>query len=281
MASTANTPRARQLGVELRRLRKEAGLTSYQLGQQVGRGHAHISRWENGKLTPSEEDVAALLSALGVTGDERGSLLELARQAGDPHWLSPGVEQQRAVLTEYERSSTQVTDVEPLLLPGLLQTADYARCVMLGAGSSRGEADARVMFRLGRREILTRRKYPVWLHAFVGEAALRYPPCEVDVMQEQLWELLAWNELENITVQVVPFGAGYTAAMEGRFVLFESNTAYPVVHLEHYRASATITDSADVRAYQEAVDQLRTVALSESASVELISGLMQEKESVS
>ncbi|GAB2734807.1 helix-turn-helix transcriptional regulator [Salinifilum aidingensis] len=281
MVSTANTPRARQLGAELRRLRKEAGLTINYLAQQIGRGHAHVSRWENGKLTPSEDDVAALLNVLGADESIRASLLELAREVSDPHWLSPGVERQRAVLTEYERSSTRIIDVEPLLIPGLLQTADYARSIMSGAGASRGEAEERVMFRLGRREVLTRRNRPAQLHAFIGEAALRNPPCAADVMDEQLRELLAWNEQENVVVQVVPFGTGYTAATEGLFVLLESDAAQPVVHLEHYRASATVTDSSDVRAYQDGVDRLRAVSLSEVESAEFIAGMTTEKEGVS
>lgn len=280
MASTANTPRARQLGAELRGLRREAGLTTHQLGRQVRRSHAHISRWENGKLAPSEEDVAALLDVLDVATEKRQALLDLTREAADPDWISPGVERQRAVLAEYERSSTRVTDVEPLLIPGLLQTADYARSIMLGAGASRGESDARVMFRLGRREVLTRRNYPVQLKTFVGEAALRNPPCTSDVLFEQLQELLGWKELENIEVRIVPFGTGYTSAMEGRFMLLDSDTAYPVVHLEHYRASMTITDSTDVRAYQESVEQLDRVALSESASTEMIIDLIKNEEDV-
>ena len=156
MPSTADTPRARQLGAELRAARKAAGLSTSELGTRLGRSHTHVSRWENGKLTPREADVGAVLGILGVTGDERERLLQLARDAGDPNWVAPGVGKQLTVLTEYERTAQRITDVEPLLIPGLLQTGNYARSIMLGAGATRGEAandtvaeryDTRILYR--------------------------------------------------------------------------------------------------------------------------------------
>lgn len=277
MASTADTPRARQLGAELRQARKDAGLTTHQLGAQLGRSHTHVSRWENGRLTPSVADVGAVLGILGVTGTERDRLLELAQDAGDPNWVAPGVDRQLAALTEYERTALRVVDVEPLLIPGLLQTADYARSIMIGAGATRGEADQRVTFRLGRHDVLTRRN-PVELVAFIGEYALRHPPCEHGVMLEQLQQLEKWTGLDNVTVQVIPASNKYTPALEGPFVLMEFERAKPVVHLEHYRSSTTITDAGDVRDYQAAAETLRRDAMSAAASTALIAEIAHDME---
>lgn len=277
MASTADTPRARQLGAELRQARKDAGLTTHQLGAQLGRSHTHVSRWENGRLTPSVADVGAVLGILGVTGPERDQLLELAKDAGDPNWVAPGVDRQLAALTEYERTALRVVDSEPLLIPGLLQTADYARSIMIGAGATRGEADQRVTFRLGRHDVLTRRN-PVELVAFIGEYALRHPPCEHGVMLEQLQQLAKWTELDNVTVQVIPADNKYTPALEGPFVLMEFERAKPVVHLEHYRSSTTITDRGDVRDYQAAAETLRRDAMSAAASTALIAEIAHDME---
>ncbi|PKW13558.1 helix-turn-helix domain-containing protein [Saccharopolyspora spinosa] len=277
MASTADTPRARQLGAELRQARKAAGLTTHQLGAQLGRSHTHVSRWENGKLTPSEADTGAVLGILGVTGPERDRLLELARDAGDPNWVAPGVDRQLAALTEYERTAERITDVEPLLIPGLLQTADYARSIMIGAGATRGEADQRVTFRLGRRDVLTRRN-PVDFVAIIGENALRHPPCDTSVMLEQLRQLVKWSELDNVTVQVLPADHTYTPALEGPFVLLEFDRTKPVVHLEHYRSSTTITDAGDVKDYQAAADTLRRLAMSAAATTALIAEIADDME---
>ncbi|MGW3469789.1 helix-turn-helix domain-containing protein [Saccharopolyspora sp. NPDC000995] len=277
MASTADTPRARQLGAELRTARKAVGMSTQALGKKLGRSHTHISRWENGKLTPSEADAGAVLGILGVTGKERERLLQLARDAGDPNWVAPGVDRQLAALTEYERTARTVTDVQPLLIPGLLQTADYARSIMVGAGTTRGEADRRVTFRLGRRDVLTRRN-PVELVAIIGEHALRYPPCDRDVMVEQLRHLVKWGELDNVNIHAIPIDQGYSPTLEGPFVLIEFDRAKAVVHLEHYRSSTTITDATDVKDYQTATDSVRKAALSADLTASLIAEIADEME---
>lgn len=278
MASTADTPRARQLGAELRAARKAVGMSSQTLGAKLGRSHTHISRWENGKLTPSEADAGAVLGILGVTGEERDRLLRLAKDAGDPNWVAPGVDRQLAALTEYERTARTIIDVQPLLIPGLLQTADYARSIMIGSGTTRGEADSRATFRLGRQEVLTRRN-PVELVAFIGEHALRYPPCGRDVMLEQLHHLEKWAERDNVNIHAIPIDRGYSPAMEGPFVLIEFERAKPVVHLEHYRSSTTITDASDIRDYQAAADTLRGDALSVDLTKALIRQIADDTES--
>ncbi|MEV0699384.1 DUF5753 domain-containing protein [Saccharopolyspora sp. NPDC050389] len=244
---------------------------------KLGRSHTHTSRWENGRLTASEADAGAVLCILGVTGQERERLLQLARDAGDPNWVAPGVDRQLAALTEYERTALTITDVQPLLVPGLLQTADYARSIMIGAGTTRGEAERRVTFRLGRRDVLTRRK-PVKLVAIIGEHALRYPPCDRDVMLEQLHHLAKWNELDNVSIHAIPIDHAYSPALEGPFVLIEFERAKPVVHLEHYRSSTTITDASDVKDYLAAADTVRRDALSADHTTALIRQIADDME---
>lgn len=277
MASTANTPRSRQLGAELREARKLAGLTTHQLGYQLGRSHTHISRWENGKLTPSEGDTGAVLGILGVTGGERDRLLDLARDAGDPNWIAPGINRQLAGLVDYERTARTITDVQPLLMPGLLQTADYARSIMVGAGATQGEADQRAKYRVGRREVLTKRSAARYV-AFIGEYALKHPPCDRDTMSDQLRQLDELTALDNVTIRILPMDHMYHPALEGPFVLIEFTRQDPVVHLEHYRSSATITDAGDIQDYQSAADSLRSVAMSPEASSELIAKFANEME---
>lgn len=269
MPSSADTPRARELGAVLRQARNNMGMTQRQLGQVIGRNSSHITRWENGQLAPSETETATILGALRVTGPERDRLLELARKAADPNWLAPGIDKQLAVLMEYERTAERITDVAPWLIPGLLQTAEYTRAIMLGAGATRGKADHRAALRLSRRDVLTRAE-PVTLLALIGEHALRSAPCSESVMLEQLQHLQKMARMDQITIQAIRMDGQYSPALHGAFMLLEFATTRPVVHLEHYRSSATITDAKDVRDFQTAVEDLRREAMSPVWTTELI-----------
>ncbi len=277
MASTANTPRARALGVALRDARKAAGMTTTELGTQVERSHTHISRWENGKLVPSVAETARVLAVLGVNGTEYDNLVQLAREAADPNWVAPGVVRHLAMLTDYEREALRITNVEPLLVPGLLQTADYARSVMLSAGATLGEAEQRTTHRMGRQHVLTRPR-PVVFDVIVGEQALRYPPCDRAVMLDQLRTLLRWLRRENVTIQAMPSDSGYSPLLEGPFVLIEFEKSSPVVQLEHYRSATTLTEGRDVRDYRAAADTLREQAMSPAATEVLITKLADDLE---
>lgn len=274
--NAANASRARALGAELREARKRAGMTMEQLAAQLDRSHSDISRWENGKRLPSEADTAAVLGILGVTGDERNRLLQLARDAADPNWVAPGVDKQLAALIEDEKTARRIVTVQPLLIPGLLQTEDYARSIMTGAGVTRGQADQRVLMRIGRQAVLSRKNPPEYL-AIIGEHALRYPPCESTVMANQLEHLLALAERHPaVTVLVLPMGIGYSPAMEGPFVLLEFNRGDPVVQQEHFRATTTLTDNRDVRDYQAAVEMTRGKAMNPEESSRFIADLLNE-----
>lgn len=276
MASTKNTPRAHALGAGLRE-KRQGKMTVRELAQQLGKAHSAIVRWEGGQIAPSVEDTAAVLGILGVTGPERDRLLELARDAADPNWVAPGVHRHVAALAEYERTASSITNVQPLMVPGLLQTAEYARSIMLSAGATRGEADQRVIYRMGRRDILTRAE-PVEFHAIIGESALRFPPCERAVMAAQLRHLQKWAEMPNVTVQAVSLDHGYSPSLEGPFVLLEFDKARPVVQLEHYRSATTLTDVGDVRDYKDAAETLRRDAMSPASTTGLIADIADEME---
>jgi transcriptional regulator with XRE-family HTH domain len=278
MPRSADTPRARELGAALRRARDDMGMTQRALASAIGRrASSHIARWESGELSPSETDTATVLGVLRVTGSERDRLLELARAAADPNWIAPGVDKQLAALMEYERTAERITDVSPLLIPGLLQTGDYARAIMFGAGATRGEADHRVALRLSRRDVLTRAE-PGEFVALIGEHALSSAPCTPKVMLEQLQHMLRSARTDHITIQMLTMDGQYSPALQGAFMLLEFASTRPVVHLEHYRSSATITDTKDARDFQAAVDTLRREAMSPGRTTELIAEITEKYE---
>lgn len=280
MAGTNGTPRARALGARLRSARKAAGFTVRGLAEQLDLSHSAISRWETGARSPQTEDVASVLAAVGVSGKERAELLELARGTADSHWLSVRSgdrERQMAALLDFERKASTITDVSPLLVPGLLQTADYARAIMVAGGVPASQVETRVLVRVGRREVLTRRN-PARLVALVGEAALRQEIGGRTVLIEQLRYLEEVARWPNVGLRVVPAAAGWSPALEGPFVFIASDLQLPIVHLENRRAGMFFHEPDDVEAYRDAVVKVEEVALNSEESSGFIADVIKELE---
>ncbi|MBB5159438.1 helix-turn-helix domain-containing protein [Saccharopolyspora phatthalungensis] len=268
--SKAGSPKARTLGAELRKARESKGVTVRELARRLGIGHAWVVRTEAGSRPATTEDVTAILVALGISGGERERIVELAREADGPDWLRggiPGVHQELVTLMVYERTATAISHVAPMLLPGMLQTADYARAVMTGLPP--GEVETRVAMRATRRDILTSRKAPRF-EALIGEYALTSPVLEGDPMIDQLRHLARVAEQPNVTIRVLPSLPRWTPAHEGRFIMFEFADAEPLVHLEHLGSAAFHTSPGVVETYSHALGTLREAAMTQEESLDLI-----------
>jgi hypothetical protein len=226
-------------------------------------------------------DVASLLTALNVVGAEKDRLIELARRANEPNWLTVGmlgIPHQLAAAVECERAATKITDWSPTILPGLLQSADYAKAMLITDGLVFHEIEARVMVRINRREVITRTTDPVELVSLVGEAALHEPIGAPEVMADQLRYINDFGERDNITVQVVPSGVGWHPGLVGPFVLYDLLDTDPVVHFEHFSSGAFVPDEYDVAAYRGAIDRIRELALSHEDSRRLMAKVADEWE---
>jgi transcriptional regulator with XRE-family HTH domain len=280
MASTPNGDRSRavQLGAELRDARRRARSTVEQVAKALGYHHSTISRWERGESMPSEADTASVLVVLGVTGEERDQLVELARHDDLSDWVAPGIGKQLAALMDGERTARAITEVNPLLIPGLLQTADYCRAIMTGGGSPQGQIETGLVLRMGRQNVLTR-QMPVSYVAIIGELAIRYPACESEIMLEQLHHLLTMAQRSNIDLHVLPLKSGYSLALEGRFVLLEFDRSKPVVQVDSCYSTSTITNDRAVDNYQAAAESIRHDALDSADSIGLIKEIMKDRES--
>ncbi|HEX9337624.1 MAG TPA: helix-turn-helix transcriptional regulator, partial [Pseudonocardiaceae bacterium] len=220
--SAIGTPRARELGAGLRHARLARQMTLRQVADAMGRHESHPSRWENGKLVPSAEDIGALVHILGIRGEERDRIIGLAREMDSVDWVAPGIGKQLAALIETERTAVEIVNVEPLLVPGLLQTEEYAYNIIEAHGSSPGQARQEALVRIGRQAILTRRRPPNYVAA-IGESALRYPPCGARIMADQLHHLLVIGQQPNVSIVVVPSRMGsYSPAAFGQFGIIES-----------------------------------------------------------
>ncbi|HEV8560996.1 MAG TPA: helix-turn-helix transcriptional regulator [Actinophytocola sp.] len=277
---TAATPRTRALAAALRRELDGSTMGIREIARVLDRSHTTISQWQNGKRVPHPDDVSALLAVVGVTGRRRTEILELARNAADPNWLTVGVSQQLAGLIECERTTIEIVNWSPLLVPGLLQTAEYAHTIYANNDAlARHEVEARVQLRLSRQGVLTDRKpVPAELSALIGEPALRQAIGGRDVMIAQLRHLLKSAELPTVTIQIVPVGEGWHPGLMGPFGLYNFAESPSIVHLEHHRSGVFLYDEGDVTAYKMASAAVRRAALSPAESVELITNVISEME---
>jgi transcriptional regulator with XRE-family HTH domain len=274
------TPKAKALGTELRKAREDAGFGQRELADKIGISHSTLSRYENGSRSPEPESLATILGAIGVSAEKREDLLELSREPDRTNWLSVGrTEQQRQLgtLLDYEAEATVITNVSPLLVPGLLQTGDYARAIMEEGGVPAEEISTRVSVRLGRRDALTR-KDPAHLRAVTGEAVLRQNIGGPQVMLEQLQYLARMAGLPNVEIRVIPMKCGWHPGHDGPFNLVEFADRTPVVHLENRRAGLFFHEEEDTAVYVDAAEKVLRAALSPEDSAQLIDEITNEHE---
>ncbi|QIJ61336.1 helix-turn-helix transcriptional regulator [Streptomyces sp. JB150] len=275
--------RRRKLGAELRALRTGAGLTSGEAARLVGWHQSKVSRIETGASGVKPADVRLLLDAYGVSDPQlRELLLVLAGSGGGQgrdHWWHA----YRGVLPptyrDYISLESQASDMRTLetsVVPGLLQTPEYARAVTRAAveGLDEDRLDTLVEVRLARQDVL-RSQPPLALSAVLDEAVLRREVGGPDVMAEQLRRLLEAARLPQVRLQVLPFAAGAHVGLTGPFVIFSFSNAsdLDVVVLDHLTSSLYLERKEDVGAYTEAFDALRRNALSPEETLEYIAGI--------
>jgi transcriptional regulator with XRE-family HTH domain len=274
-----STAAMRELGARVRRLRDTAGLSLRDLEKVVGFSNAKISLIENGRRFPNHDDLVKLLDALNVHGEERDELLGLHRSAdAAPGQIAPGapsIGPQLAQLIDYEERASRIVNWAPLLVPGLLQTAGYARAIM----GDLPNAETRVKLRTGRQDILTRRRNAVELLAILDSEVLVRPVAPSDVMIDQLHFLLEMAQRPNITLLIVSSTTpGYHPGLAGAFELIEFQTAPPVVHAEHVRSSLTLWEEEDVRGFVNASEMITKKAMTPEASAGVIEDIVNGME---
>ncbi len=282
------TVRQRRLGAILRELREKAGMSIAEAAQVIECTTSKISRVETGHRGIKPLELRLLLDAYGVDDPaRRDMLLKLSRNARKRDWwdIEYGelvAEQRYREYLTFESEAALLRSYENELVPGLLQTPDYARAV-IAAGrfdASDEEIDALVEVRMARQEVLRRKDRLVKLWTVLNEAVLRRPMGSVETMRAQLRYLLdVTNRLRSVvTVQVLPFSVGAHPGIDGPFTLigFPEQTAPDVVWLENYRGSLYLENAADVERYTLAFTHLTARALAPSESRDLIAKVVKE-----
>ncbi|MCP3768491.1 helix-turn-helix domain-containing protein [Streptomyces sp. MAR25Y5] len=274
--------RRRKLGAELRSLRTSAGFTSGEAARLVGWHQSKVSRIETGTSGVKPADVRLLLDAYGLADAQlRELLLVLAGSddnGGRHHWWHA----YRGVLPptyrdfiSLESQASAMRTLETTVVPGLLQTPEYARAVTEAAleGASEERLDTLVEVRLARQDVL-RADPPLELSAVLDEAVLRRQVGGPGVMARQLERLMEAARLPQVRLQVLPFTAGAHIGVTGPFVIFSfSRTSdLDVVVLDHLTSSLYLEWKEDLRAYSEAFNALSVHALSPEDSLDFIAG---------
>ena len=270
------------LGSQLRRLRETKGVTRDDAGYAIRASGSKISRMELGRVSFKERDVEDLLGLYGVAEDDARALVELASQANSPGWwhkYGDVLPDWFQVYVGLEEAASLIRLYELQFIPGLLQTADYARAVIrLGLPSATPEeVERRVGLRLARQEVLTKQGGPrLW--AILDEAALRRPIGGTEVMRAQLVRLTEVAGEANITLQVVPFLSGGHAAEAGAFTImrFPEVDLPDVVYLEHLTSALYLDKREDVEKYTEVMERLSVEGESPERTMEILSGMLEE-----
>lgn len=275
------TVRRRRLAQQLRAFRDASGLTQQEVADRARISKTAVYFIEKAARRPGNKTIDDLLDVYNVTGQARADVLELWRTANTDEDITANhtdLPRPYTSFMAFEAEAATMRTWQGPVIPGLLQTARYAAALFGGSlPMTPHEVDERVRIRLARQEILTR-KEPLQLHAIIDEAALHRQVGGAEVMREQLEHLADVARRDNITLHVVPFTAGSHAALGGTFVILGFTSAYdrPIVYTESPGGEFFFDQDADVRRFERMFANIRAVALSPDATLDLIATLAQQ-----
>ncbi|MGW3403258.1 helix-turn-helix domain-containing protein [Streptomyces zhihengii] len=282
MASNVNpTVRRRRLGQELRRLRELKGMTAEEVAERLLVSQSKISRLENGRRSISQRDVRDLCGVYGVE-DERvvDSLMQMAKDSRQQGWWHAFGDIPYSVYIGLETDAASLRVYESLIVPGLLQTREYAQAVIAGMWpeATPSEIDKRIQVRLKRQDRLADPDDPLRFWAVIDEALLRRTVGSPAVMAQQLTHLAELSERPHVTLQVLPFEVGAHPGMYGKFAILEFQDAMDasVVYLEGVTSDLYLERAADVQSYEIMYEHLRAKALSAEQSRDFIRKTAEE-----
>ncbi len=269
MGEQRPTAQRLQLGATLRRKREAAGQRQEQAAEALDCDTSKISRIEHGRSGLKSAELAKLLDLYQVTGPERQELLGIgkeARQRGRRKLYGDTLPGYFRRFIDLEADATEIRCYEGELVPGLLQTEDYARALIRVAlfGADQAEVDRRVNIRMDRKGILARdTPPPPRLWSVLGEAVFARPVGGREVLRAQMEHLLQiTTEPTIVTMQVLPFSVGTSPGLGSSFTLLSLGTVAPTIgHVDTMGVGATYIEQEGVTSLIELFDRLRATAL--------------------
>jgi transcriptional regulator with XRE-family HTH domain len=268
----------RRLRTELRTARLNRELTQEQVAKAMDWSLSKMNRIEKAKTGISTNDLKALLPLYGITDQERTEeLLALARASRQTPWWRGYGDVAPATLLElidYESAASAISQFEPMFVPGILQTEEYALAVLrvsYGEGSPAERVPALVDLRTRRRDLLTSEGAPAFSF-LLDESVIRRPAGSPAVMSRQLLHLASLADLPNVTIRIVPYAAGLHPGMRGAFkvIEFDDEPAENVAFLEGPQGDFISDDPGETASYLETFGRIARIALGPADSAGLL-----------
>lgn len=271
------TLRRRRLAQELRRLREQAGLRSSDVAARLEWNPSKLTRMErNEGKRPDPNDIRLLCDVYGVDERLRDSLVQLARDGRKKGWWDPYHAWLSEELSNYiglEAEASAVLSFEPLIVPGLLQTPDYARAIIGGSSAGAGgeQVDAKVAIRVRRQQALHDNP-ALRVVAVMDEAALHRRIGNAEIMRGQFEHLQQLAALPNVTLHVIPFDAGAHAGVSGSFNIlqFPEPADRDAVYVDLLAGQMFIEEPEEVLTYHEAFLNLVGQAVSSGVTLTML-----------
>ena len=271
------------LGGYLRRLREAKGITRDEAGYEIRSSESKISRMELGRVGFKVRDVEDLLNMYGIIDrNEVDRLLALVKEANQPGWwhrYGDALPNWFSAYLDLEGAASMIRTYEVQLVPGLLQTREYARALlMLGFGHTPlQEIDDRVNVRMSRQNILAKDEPPM-LWTVIDEAALHRPFGGKEVMRQQIQALIEACDKPNVRIQIVRFSSGAHSGAGAPFtwLRFSSEDLKDVIYIEHLTSGLYLDRDDEVDAYQAAMEHLCVQAAQPGQTPDILRQILNE-----
>lgn len=287
--TTGSTVPRRQLGRYLRDLRGRQRITVKAAAAALEWSETKLWRVENGHTSLRSHDVELMCRIYGAAPDMTEALMGLAKETKAKGWwhaYGDVIPEGFDVYIGLEEAASQISWYESELVPGLLQTEQYARSVIKddNPGVDDEEINRRVQLRLARQALVRRRTAPLRLHVALNEAILRRPVGGAEVMAAQLASLAEASGQPNVSLRVVPFSAGlHRGLMSGPFELLrfplngDGHESEPAtVYADGFTGALYLDKPHEVERYANAFESIWSAALDEAASTDLIQRSAEE-----
>jgi transcriptional regulator with XRE-family HTH domain len=278
MSVYGSTAMSRELGHEMRRRRDATGLTLRDLAETLGWSTSRMCRIENGTAPVSDVELTHYLAHAGLSLAETLELVRFRQSSGHGYWLSPHglwLEDSLNSLVFHEVSAIAATRYESIVVPGLLQTEDYARSMISRETWRNPEnVESCVRDRMDRQTVLRRAQHLFYVH----EQALRIRVGTDEVMHEQILKLALLTESAQVKIRVIPMAAGERSVFGTSFSLFEYDGGKPLLYLDNPATGVFFEDPDYVDPFVLLARDIARVVLDARQSQELLVALASDYE---
>lgn len=266
------------IGVELARYRNAIKLSLTEASDLSGISRAKLGHLETGRQQQDPDDITLLLATYRVGQHDIDRLISLTTRADEATWWAPWAQ----VVPDWLKTFVGLEGLaesefifEPIIIPGLLQTEQYAAAVTARTPRVRADHSERfVGFRIARTRRLTDPERPLKVHAVLSEGALRLAVGDPELRRAQLQHLLDLAELPTVTIQVVRPEDGPHTALTGQFAVLGFETARSIGYVELHDGAVYLQDADQVRTYTMVANDLQRAALDPEPSLDFIRSML-------